>query len=92
MFVRSPKGGRTAALLISGLLAALFLTGSASPRTTYHITDGETVRSALAAKAFVNPAETRKPNRITLPRIEEAFTDRVAELEGEIAAVKHLFG
>ena len=45
--------------------------------------DVEIVRSALAAKAFVNPAETRKLNRITLPRIEEAFTDRVAELEGE---------
>ena len=45
--------------------------------------DGEIVRSALAAKAFVNPAETRKLNRITLPRIEEAFTDRVAELKGE---------
>lgn len=45
--------------------------------------DGEIVRSALAAKAFVNPAETRKLNRITLPRIEEAFTDRVAELESE---------
>ena len=45
--------------------------------------DGEIVRSALAAKAFVNPAETRKLNRITLPRIEEAFTDCVAELEGE---------
>ena len=45
--------------------------------------DGEIVRGALAAKAFVNPAETRKLNRITLPRIEEAFTDRVAELEGE---------
>ena len=45
--------------------------------------DGEIVRSALAAKAFVNPAETRKLNRITLPRIEEAFTDRVAGLESE---------
>ena len=45
--------------------------------------DGEIVRSALAAKAFVNPAETRKLNRITLPRIEAAFTDRVAELESE---------
>ena len=45
--------------------------------------DGEIVRSALAAKAFVNPAETRKLNRITPPRIEETFTDRVAELEGE---------
>ena len=40
-------------------------------------------RRALAAKAFVSPAETRKLNRITLPRIEEAFTDRVAELEAE---------
>ena len=43
--------------------------------------DGEIVRRDLAAKAFVSPAETRKLNRITLPRIEEAFTDRVAELE-----------
>ena len=43
--------------------------------------DGEIERPALAAKAFVSPAETRKLNRITLPRIEEAFTDRVAELE-----------
>ena len=31
----------------------------------------------------MSPAETRKLNRITLPRIEEAFTDRVAELEAE---------
>ncbi len=45
--------------------------------------NGEIVRSALAAKAFVSPAETRKLNRITLPRIEEAFTDRIAELERE---------
>ncbi len=45
--------------------------------------DGEIDRRALAAKAFVSPAETRKLNRITLPRIEEAFTDRVAELEAE---------
>ena len=36
--------------------------------------DGEIDRRALAAKAFVSPAETR---------IEEAFTDRVAELEAE---------
>ena len=43
MFVRSSRGGRTAALLISGLLATIFITGSASPRTTYHITDGEAV-------------------------------------------------
>ena len=48
------------------------------------IMDGDEVnRKALAHKAFVSPAETRKLNRITLPRIEEAFTDRVAELEAE---------
>lgn len=45
--------------------------------------DGEVDRSALAAKAFVNAAETRKLNRITLPRIEDAYTDKVAELEKE---------
>lgn len=43
MFDRSSRGGRTAALLISGLLATLFITGSASPQTTYYITDGEAV-------------------------------------------------
>ncbi len=43
--------------------------------------DGEVDRAALAAKAFVNAAETRKLNRITLPRIEESFTDQVADLE-----------
>ncbi|MDD7369869.1 MAG: dephospho-CoA kinase, partial [Berryella intestinalis] len=31
--------------------------------------DGEVVRAALAQKAFVSPALTRKLNRITLPRI-----------------------
>lgn len=45
--------------------------------------NGEVERSALAAKAFVNAAETRKLNRITLPRIEEAYTDKIAELEKE---------
>lgn len=45
MFVRSSRSGRTAALLLSGLLAALFVTGSASPRTIYHIVDGEAVRT-----------------------------------------------
>ena len=43
--------------------------------------DGQISRPALAAKAFVSPAETRKLNRITLPRIEESFTDQVDELE-----------
>ena len=45
--------------------------------------DGQIDRRALAAKAFVSPAETRKLNRITLPRIEEAFTDLMSELEGQ---------
>lgn len=51
--------------------------------------NGEINRRALAAKAFVSPAETRKLNRITMPRIEEAFTDRVSELEreGHVAVV-----
>ena len=35
--------------------------------------DGEIDRRALAAKAFVSPAETRKLNRITLPRIEDCL-------------------
>lgn len=43
--------------------------------------DGEVIRPALAKKAFVSPAETRKLNRITMPRIEEAFTDQLDELE-----------
>lgn len=46
-------------------------------------TDGEIDRKALAAKAFVNPAETRKLNRITLPRIEESFTDKLDALKAE---------
>lgn len=44
-------------------------------------TNGEIDRAALALKAFVSPAATRKLNRITMPRIEEAYTDRIAELE-----------
>lgn len=43
--------------------------------------DGEVDRRALAAKAFVSPAETRKLNRISMPRIEDAYTSRLAELE-----------
>lgn len=43
--------------------------------------DGQISRPALAEKAFASPAETRKLNRITLPRIEGAFTDQVDELE-----------
>lgn len=45
--------------------------------------NGEIDRKALAAKAFVSPAETRKLNRITLPRIEEAFTDKLDALKAE---------
>jgi len=40
--------------------------------------DGQIVRSKVA---FATPAETRKLNRITMPRIEEAFTDQLDELE-----------
>lgn len=43
--------------------------------------DGQIVRSKVAAKAFATPTETRKLNRITMPRIEEAFTDQLDELE-----------
>ena len=43
--------------------------------------DGEINRKALARKAFVSPAETRKLNRITQPRIEDAFTTKLDELE-----------
>lgn len=45
--------------------------------------NGEINRPALARKAFVSPAETRKLNRITQPRIEDAFTTRLDELEAE---------
>ncbi|WP_124060649.1 dephospho-CoA kinase [Gordonibacter sp. Marseille-P4307] len=45
--------------------------------------DGEVVRSRLAQKAFVSPALTRKLNRITLPRIEDAFTSRLDAYEAE---------
>lgn len=43
--------------------------------------EGEVIRPKLAAKAFKTPADTRKLNRITMPRIEEAYTDRIKELE-----------
>ncbi len=45
--------------------------------------DGEIDRSALAHKAFVNATETRKLNRLTMPRIEEAFRDMIDDLEKE---------
>ena len=43
--------------------------------------NGEVNRPVLARKAFVSPAETRKLNCITQPRIEDAFTTRLDELE-----------
>lgn len=43
--------------------------------------NSEVSRRALAAKAFATPADTRKLNRITMPRIEEAFMERISELE-----------
>ena len=42
---------------------------------------GEVIRPKLAAKAFLTPADTRKLNRITMPRIEEVYTDKLIELE-----------
>ncbi len=45
--------------------------------------DGEVVRRALAAKAFMSPYDTRALNRITLPRIEDAYTQIIDKLEQE---------
>ena len=44
---------------------------------------GEVNRPVLARKAFVNPSETRKLNRITMPRIEDAFRTKLDELEAQ---------
>ena len=81
MFVRSSKGGRTAALLISGLLAALVLTGSASPRTTYHITDGEDVYTVTG-----QPDDTE--GALALAGVEVSERDRVTsalQADGSVA-------
>lgn len=43
--------------------------------------DGEIIRKALAAKAFVTPEDTTKLNQITMPRIDELFSDEMDELE-----------
>ena len=54
--------------------------------------DGNVNRRVLAAKAFKTPADTRKLNRITLPRIEDAFMTRLEELEAsgcEAVVVEH---
>ncbi len=45
--------------------------------------NGELIRSKLADRAFSSPAETRKLNRITMPRIEDAYRDEVDRLEAE---------
>lgn len=45
--------------------------------------DGEIIRKALAAKAFVTPEDTTKLNQITMPRIDELFSDEMDELERE---------
>lgn len=56
--------------------------------------NGEVVRSALAAKAFATPAATRKLNTITMPRIEERYTDLIDgfEAEGKPAVVVGVLG
>lgn len=54
--------------------------------------EGEVDRKALAQRAFASPAETRKLNRITVPRIEDAYTERVADLEAagyEVVVVEY---
>lgn len=43
--------------------------------------EGNVDRPALARIAFSSPANTRKLNRITMPRIEDAFTTKLDELE-----------
>lgn len=45
--------------------------------------DGEIMRPAVAAKAFTTPADTRKLNRITMPRIEEAYVEIIEDLKRE---------
>ncbi len=45
--------------------------------------EGNVVRSALAQVAFATPADTRKLNRITMPRIEEAFRAKLDEYEAQ---------
>ena len=45
--------------------------------------EGNVDRKALAKVAFTSPANTRKLNRITMPRIEDAFTTKLDELEAQ---------
>lgn len=53
---------------------------------------GNVDRKKLARKAFASPADTRKLNRITMPRIEDAFTTKLDELKAqgcEAVVVEH---
>lgn len=43
--------------------------------------NGEVIRPALARKAFANPDDTRRLNRIMQPRIEDVLMTRLDELE-----------
>ncbi len=45
--------------------------------------NGDVIRPKLAEKAFKTPADTRKLNRITMPRIEEVYTDMLDEFEAK---------
>ncbi len=45
--------------------------------------NGSVDRPALARKAFASPAMTRKLNRIMMPRIEDAYTREIEELEAK---------
>lgn len=45
--------------------------------------NAEINRSRLAELAFVTPADTRKLNRITMPRIEQAYYEALNELEAQ---------
>lgn len=81
MFVRSSRGGRTAALLISSLLATLFITGSASPRTIYHINDGEAVYTVTGHSDDTKGA-------LALAGVEVSSQDRViaaVQADGSVA-------
>ena len=43
--------------------------------------NGDLIRSKVAERAFASPAETRKLNRITMPRIEQLYEERISEME-----------
>lgn len=43
--------------------------------------DGNVLRARVAAKAFKTPADTRKLNRVTMPRIEERYTEMLSDIE-----------